>query len=342
MEQKEYRICRGSIPPDQKHRCGDHILFAEILVEQLVVLTLADGIGSLHHDHEASKTACAGFVESFASAEQTDLCLRFEKALKEADKAVSDPPDPEMKGMMCTFIGVVWDMKLNRILYDSIGDSRLFKHTSTGLERISTDDKKAVIIRDKSGKLISQNGVLVVREGLTNALGYHGAKIMVKTAEFGVGESLVLSSDGMYELPDFEKQMLDVLKNSDLDAALERFVRKNKELFNDDASVLILQRTSLPDHAIGILHKAVNEGIACSDLMLPEHLVSRWMMDEFMQLIRQKDRPALEKMTEYTIRYDLKLSESFIHSAIDEMKRCEFMNTLFYNLLIAQLKRLRW
>jgi hypothetical protein len=86
----------------------------------------------------------------------------------------------------------------------------------------------------------------------------------------------------------------------------------------------------------------INENKTCSELNLPVHLITIWIMDEFRKLISQRDSSGLEKMTEYATKYELTLSESFIENSIDEMKKTGFFNALFYQMLIVQLKKLRW
>jgi serine/threonine protein phosphatase PrpC len=339
---KEYRIAGVAMAHEGKVHCGDYLRFSEIASEQLVLLALSDGVGSLHHDWAASQIACDSFIESFSSSAIAELQTRFEKAIKDADKAVSDPSDSRMKGMMCTLIAVVWDAKLDEIRYCNIGDSRLYHHAATGLKQISVDEKKAVLMRDKGGKLLTQSGTLVVREGLTNALGYNGAKINIVSESFGFGDALVLSSDGMYNFPNFEEEIGKILQHCDLKTALNSFIQKNKGLFDDDASILILQRTLLPDEIINQIHQGINENKTCSELNLSVHLITTLIMNELRKLISQRDSSGLEKMTEYVTKNDLKLSESFIENSIGEMKKTGFFNALFYQMLIVQLKKLRW
>ena len=338
----QFQILGRSLPLKGKIRCGDYLHYTQLPSEQLVVLAFADGVGSLHHDCDASQTACESFIEFFTNSTISDLSARIEHALKETDKAVSDPVEAEKKGMMCTFIGVIWDMKQNQILYDSIGDSRLYKHSLNGFVQLSTDDKKAVLMRDKSGKLLSQSGALLVREGLTNAFGYNGANVNITKLCFDHGDSLVLCSDGMYDVPDFEKEIAEALLCSNLAKQVEKLIERNIEVFDADASMLILQSTIINEDVIPKLRKAINEKIPCRELDLHEHIVTKWIMGECLNSISANDNLNLEKMTEYVINNELTLSESFIETAFKEMKKQEFSNTKFHSMLISQLKRLKW
>jgi hypothetical protein len=49
----EYRIAGLCMPLKGKIQFGDHIRLKEILPEQLLILCLSDGVGSLHYDRNA-------------------------------------------------------------------------------------------------------------------------------------------------------------------------------------------------------------------------------------------------------------------------------------------------
>lgn len=339
---KEYRIAGVALAHDGKVHCGDYLRFSEIASEQLVLLALSDGVGSLHHDWAASQIACDSFIESFSSSAIADLQTRFEKAIEDADRAVSDPFDSSMKGMMCTLIAVVWDLKLDEILYCNIGDSRLYQHSANTLVQISNDEKKSVLMRDKGGKLLSNSGSLIVREGLTNALGYNGAKINVEKQSFGFGDALVLSTDGMYELPGFNDGVIEILQHIDFEKAAEKFVRQNRGIFKDDASILILVRTFLPDSIRSQIMNVINQDLNSAKLNFPIHLITSCIVDEIKKMISKKDGLGLERMIDLIQQNGLRLSESFIENSISEMKTIGFFNSKFYQLLIEHLKKLRW
>jgi hypothetical protein len=210
------------------------------------------------------------------------------------------------------------------------------------MRQISVDEKKAVLIRDKGGKLLTQSGTLVVREGLTNALGYNNASINIEKQSFGFGNALVLSTDGMYELPGFNEGVIEILQNSELGKATEKFVRQNKGNYKDDASILILLRTFLPDSIKFQILNVINRDLNIDKLNYPIHLITSCIVDEIKKMIGQKDGLGLERMTDLIQQNGLKLSESFIENSISEMKTIGFFNSKFYQLLIDQLKKLRW
>ncbi|NVO02991.1 MAG: protein phosphatase 2C domain-containing protein [Bacteroidetes bacterium] len=338
----KYSIYGKSLNEKGKAKCGDFFLHHVLKDENLVVLALSDGVGSRHHDYIASQTACNEFIESFFYNKSLEINQRFELAIKEADKQVSNPLESSYKGMMSTFVGVVWDIEENTILYDSIGDSRLYKFSISGLEQISSDSKKAILMRDRSGKLIKQNGVLVTREGLTNALGYNGAEIKIKQTTFNSGEAFILCSDGMYDISDFEKSLSESLLNLELDISIEKFVNKNQEYFDDDATILIIRRSDQPENYKNLYNKTIQRNIDFRQNNIIAHLFSDYLQSEILTLIKSKQESLIKQYTLYIEKYYLKLSKEFIETAIQSMKANNFVVSELYQLLLKRLRELNW
>jgi serine/threonine protein phosphatase PrpC len=151
-----------------KSHCGDYVLTGVDNTGRLVVMALSDGVGTRHHDYVASQTACESFKESFMNANDMELEERFIFSIKQADQYVSYPTEASHKGMMATLVAVVWDTENDKVLFDTIGDSRLYLYSNNSLKQISVDSKKAVIRRDPAGKIIKQSGVFAIHFGLTN------------------------------------------------------------------------------------------------------------------------------------------------------------------------------
>lgn len=337
-----YIIHGKAIPEKGRAKCGDFILFQKIKDDDTIILTLSDGVGSKHYDAEASNTACHAFIDSYINNRSGDASTRFEFAMKEADKAVSNPVAFTYKGMMSTMVAVVWNTKYNFILWESIGDSRLYEYSSKGLTQISRDSKKAVNMRDGSGKLLIQDGVLVIREGLTNALGYNGAKVSVNKKDFMPGESLILCSDGMYSIEDFESSLTSLLSTNISENKLEKFFAKNKEYFNDDASMLILQRIDQPSFFEEEYRKIVNNGFEFKQNGVMEHLLTNYLQTELLEHIKNKKQEDVKKIISYIEKFNLHLTEDFILEAIQTMKTRGFAVDELYQLLIRQLRVIKW
>ena len=174
-----------------KHKCGDYVAH-EYLYGKYWVLALADGVGSRPCDWKASKTTCEQFIAALRESLQHGLSAEaIEQAALKTDTIVSNPPS-ECKGMMAALSAVVWE---HTAYFVSVGDTRVYRIASTGtLTQLSTDDLKAVNIRDRTGKLILTGGSTVTRSGLTNAFGLLNVKVSAKSFPFVMGDTVVLSN----------------------------------------------------------------------------------------------------------------------------------------------------
>jgi len=338
MSGKKY-IVHGKCQKDtDKKTCGDFLLYREINDENIVLLVIADGVGSRHHDSVASNAACHAFIDTFLNNQAGTLIQRFEMALKKADYEVSNPVEPAHQGMMSVLLAAAWNTNENYFLWDCIGDSRLYKHTSNGIKQLSEDSKKAVNMRDKSGKLLIQDGVLVIREGLTNALGYNGADISVKRQDFGEGESLILCTDGMYETDDFNGTIAELLSSDISEKRLEKFFSRNTDYFKDDASILILQRIDQPPDCEKKYQEVIGHGYDYRQFDILPHLITNHIQSEILRQIKEKNEVNLKNSVVYIEKNNLLLTEDFITAAIQEMKANDFVMPDLYQILIRHLK----
>ena len=338
MNQINYTIFGKSFKEKGKSNCGDYILYHELDDEGLIILSLADGVGSKHFDNIASSTACNVFIQSFKQYKTLNTKQRFEKAIKDADERVSAPIELSHKGMMCTFIAMVWNLSENFILYTSIGDSRLYRHSGTGISQISRDSKKAVLMRDKNGKLITQNGVMVIREGLTNALGYNGAEIKIEQEQFNPGESIVLCSDGMYEIPNFELLLEESLISNETEKSTNKFLTNSQENYSDDATFFILRRCDQPENIAELYKRVIKQSSDYRQHDMVAHLLTVYIQSEILLFMARGDRDEVNIYANYIEKYGLIFSEAFIEEAIYSMKTNDIYMADFYQFLIKQLR----
>jgi serine/threonine protein phosphatase PrpC len=324
-----------------KFNCGDSIGAGIVEGNNQVVVALSDGVSTRPADYLASQTACNSFIDFFNFAKQEFSVERFILAIKSADKEVSNPENQACKGMMCTFIGAVSDTDKNSIIYDSIGDSRLYKYDGIGILQLSKDEKKAVILRDRSGKPMQSNGFVFNGEGITNALGYSNVEVHPSVAVFNSGEALIFCSDGAYQVPGFNESVLSLLEYPDLSFAVEKFLNQFKDMFADDASMIILRNDVINEE---VRQKAISLVKGCSDFR--ESRISAFMMAliiqyEIINALTDLNKTYIEQLTSYAEKFNLKFSESFINETIHWMKKPECFYNPLYKLLLKRLRELK-
>lgn len=324
-----------------KSHCGDCVMTGVDNTGRYVIMVLSDGVGSRHHDYIASQTACESFMESFLNANDMELEERFIFALKQADQDVSFPSDASHKGMMATLVAVVWDTENDKVLFDTIGDSRLYLYSNNTLKQISVDSKKAVIRRDTAGKIIKQSGVFAIQFGLTNALGYNGAKINLKTIDFKPGDSLIACSDGMYEISDFESRLTELLKTEVTDEKLSAFFEKNKSKFDDDASIIILQDNNINNDLKLKIDTIINSKTDYNNSQIATHIFSRHIKNKIDKHILRKDADGLAELLLYIVDFEIIFSEDYLLESMSKIKAIENPDKAFVHLFRVMINMLR-
>lgn len=319
----------------EKHKdnpfCGDHVSIEYFDNEGILVLVLSDGVGSYHYDYIASQTACESFLKSFSENNEDDITERFRKAVLFADNAVSNPMNDTHKGMMCTFVAVVWETSKNYFYYDSIGDSRLYKFNEDGLNQISEDNTKSVVRKNEKGDYYNTSGSIRSFLGLTNALGRNNVLTSVKQLAFLPGESIILCTDGLYKTGMFEEESIRLMSNVVDDSSLEKYRNERSVYFEDDASAIILQRNDSPEGYERILLSYMENN---SNATVIPHLLLKYIQKQILESILHKNSEKAIFFANYIKRQGLVLQHVFCRNALSEMKRNGFMVSDLYYLLI--------
>ncbi len=244
----EYEISGKSKIEKDKGKCGDYFKY-EVFRNEFVVLALSDGVGSRPCDWLASKTTCEKFIEiigekiatGFEISDLADICA-------EVDYFVSNPPE-NCKNMLAVFSAVVWNSKNDFLHFINVGDTRIYKVSKNeDVTQISTDELKAVNMRDRSGKLILSGGATVTRTGITNAFGVYSVKIQPKLCEFRSGDTIFLTSDGFYDCcPTFNEDIVKISHSLNLEESIEKTFNYYQDYQHDDASVLVIRNNKIDD-----------------------------------------------------------------------------------------------
>lgn len=217
-----YNIHFHSLPKAGKERNGDSSQVRELPEENLVLLTVADGVGSHVCDWQASETTCEVVCESFAQLEGR-ISDRLRQGIQCAHAQVRGETG-NCAGAQSTLIAVVWERNENRVHYASVGDSRLYKLSSRGIAQLTNDDT-ASVLATVGGEPVLSAGMPVFIKGLTKAIGQQEVlDVNVHSREFLEGESLVLATDGMHGYGLFSRDLEVALTKDDLETTLSGIV----------------------------------------------------------------------------------------------------------------------
>jgi len=225
---------------EKKHN-GDHILYRVIQDENLVVALLADGVSNSPCDYLSSKTACETFMQDFLTASMSDLEERILHAMQEAHYAVLN--HAAHHGMLCAFAAVVWRIGENDFYFINIGDTRIYKVSGEISEQITEDEADTEFLRRGSTIATDGSGQPLIRRVITNAVGSKTCRITVRKGLWQKGQFLILASDGFYNIYDIiDEVRVKILENKTFSTALSKVWVNNMDGFEDDNSVIVLQR----------------------------------------------------------------------------------------------------
>jgi serine/threonine protein phosphatase PrpC len=154
------------------------------------VLMIADGMGGHSQGALASQTALSFLVQPSGSATEV---FQWENALHFANDAIYECMErtPSARGMGTTIVGVA--IGEAGIIHFNVGDSRLYRHSSGLLMRLSHDDVPLGTSGPGSSHLITQS------------LGGHRTNTGIRphvgaTSPLTNGDTLLLCSDGLTDM----------------------------------------------------------------------------------------------------------------------------------------------
>lgn len=324
-----FSIAKLSEKRPGKLHCGDYVDYLRIDEENLIILALADGVGSTACDWKASEIAVKVFINSFIQKVGIEIKKRIELSINDANNVVASEPGT-CSGMSATLVIAVWDLNLSRIFYSSIGDSRIYAYTNNNLEKLNKEDTKAIIMRKKDGKPYQTGGSVVIMEGITNAIGKLKTFIVDEKDAIEI-DGLVLMSDGVYNyLPNFENILTDVFaKFNFTDESLKRVHFEMGSEQGDDFSILMIRKD------VGDFIFDFNSPVPKN---IPEYYVALSVLKQINMAITDKNSSDSLRLTNYCIANRINIGGKNIEELIASMKQNNFLHGGTYQNLIALLK----
>lgn len=224
-----------------------------------LVAILADGMGGHVGGREASTLACQSFCTHLLSGAETDqpsLSDRMLAALHASNKAIADrvTAQPELAGMGCTLVGVVFDQR--GVAWTSVGDSLLYLHRKGHLYRLNADHSLQPVLDDlvKRGEMSADEARRhPQRNALRSAVTGQTIELTDQSDDahpLQPGDWVVLASDGLLTLS--YSQIVQVIRShgaagpqavaDKLIAAVEAADRPNQ----DNTTIVCVQVSASP------------------------------------------------------------------------------------------------
>jgi len=185
------RLAEHSIPGRRPYQ--EDSLFADTLSDGRVLVAVADGMGG----HAAGEVASALALETLK--ESLEAGIELGEAFRLANQKVNKKSmEPGKQGMGTTLVAVVVDG--DQYLVGNVGDSRGYRISGSGIERI-TQDHSFVAEAIKRGQSEEEATASQWKDALTRAIGTDATVEVDVFGPFPVqhNTALLLCSDGLYK-----------------------------------------------------------------------------------------------------------------------------------------------
>lgn len=211
--------------------------------DDTVLAVVCDGMGGMSGGERASRKAVDVIFKNFADnfvAEETQYSEWMKRAFVEADKAVAALTDEEGNILHAgsTVVGVL--IKNNRMYWASAGDSVIYYLNILGIRTVTRMHNYNLRLEQllNSGKITveeaKQESMNGRGEALISFLGIGGLPIVDSGSQpvlMGVGDVIVLASDGLYKsLTTVQIQAIVDESGGNMSIAAERLCKEAQRL----------------------------------------------------------------------------------------------------------------
>lgn len=257
-----FHLVFNHLPDSTKARSGDYCAYTFIASENTLVLTLADGVGSNVCDWKASEVACNTFMAHFTTlGETSEMVERFQIAVRAANAEILNEVG-HCKGMKTTFLAVVWNFRRGKILYTSIGDSRIYHIANDSLTQLTKDETTSIIRKGIDGKPLVFAGMTVTGEAVNNLLGAL-VSFEVHEMEDANLDGLLLASDGFYNCqPSLSQDTVEIMNSANLETPFQKVIQRYRQYQTDDMTAIFVRKKGQNCEWNEHLLKEVLEGVS--------------------------------------------------------------------------------
>jgi len=335
----KYNISQNSIANKGKSRCDDFMLWKEPLDENILVAIVCDGVSTTACDWLASKTACENFINHFIENKQIiDFEQRISKSLQSVNQDIM-LIDGQCKGMSCTLVAIIWQMNSDFLWYFWAGDSRIYLFDNTIVKQITKDHTKPIKMRKQDGKLLTVNGSVIIREGLTNALGVSHFKPEICKIDFYENNSVLICSDGFYQcFPELEEKIANVCVSNNIVENFNDLFVKITDNRDDDCAAIILRRTAKISSEINIDALFIkNQDFRALNISI--NSIAEIIETKLLQAFKSKDSEYSNSLLNYIKYYQIDYSKKQLGYFINKMKEFDFLNGKIYQEFMSLMKK---
>ncbi len=210
------------------------------------LMVLADGMGGHQGGAEASSCAIKSFMNAYQIAKGSVV-----ERLKEASQitnqqlGIEAKSDPNLKGMGCTLVGVVFNGE--QLEWISIGDSPLWLYNGGGLRRLNADHSMKPVLEEQvqRGQITPKDAAKhSMRNMLLSAITGAPIKLIDQSSvKCYPGDRILLASDGIFTLSEQKigRILSQSLPSNQLVKQLLNAVSQKKLKNQDNTTALVLE-----------------------------------------------------------------------------------------------------
>ncbi len=299
----QYDVLSDCVAHGDKDKSGDSVSIRRFDSEGILLLIVADGVGSHRCDWLASQTVCRGIAEAFNNSGK-QIPSRLKESVLCAHSQVRNATG-SAAGMLSTVVSVVWPIGENRIYYVSIGDSRIYRFSCRDEMLLSKDNVGRVVLRINQ-EIVLSAGVPVFAQGLTQAIGQADPlQFEIQESEFFEGESLALATDGMHGKGAFIPGINEALIHEDLQTRVSALVRQHSSLNRDDAALVLLRRNDVRADQIKNYENALMGMQDFRESSLFGHIMSRTLAKRLTCAVAEGDSSSVWDCLNYMQKFSI-------------------------------------
>lgn len=229
-----------SVKNPKKSKCGDACFADKIIISdnEYILLIVADGVSRAPKDWLASSSTIAFILEELKNSNmliEEALKYAIEIANKNILRGIEDA-----FGMLSTLSIAVISEKDKKLWWSNVGDSRIFGFKRGCWQQFTIDDSTSIPYKE-NGKLKLRDGVPIMMNALTKAIGQSDLVIRVTEITTEEYEAFALASDGFYGLDGFERYTSLLINQIDINKAVNKLQETILPEITDDASIAIVR-----------------------------------------------------------------------------------------------------
>ncbi len=323
-----------------KPRCGDAWGFREFDDGNLAVGCVSDGVSGAAKDWLASRLTVDTFFESFAATASLPIEDRLTTAVTASDKRVRQAHETGGKRMLATVVAVVWDYTNATLFWMSCGDSRIYCLKSSKLHQVSVDHSKAVIARGRDGKMLVSSGVLLMRNGLTTAIGALDEVPPVEQCGTAGIRAVLMATDGYYGCASFTEQTVAGMCQA---LSLDKMFKKHESVVRDeqrdDATILVMRESSVLSEDVERMRNVMESDDDFRTLGIELFAANTIIRDELIAATRKNDIDRVVNLLAYSGKHTIDIGKGALVALADEAAKIPQGGKRVLDTIITAIRR---